>query len=89
MQSNSSNVIKRIAHAFDKMDKFPKAVIRHGIKVFLALFALGSLLVLYNRTMNGCDSYFEFAAISLVKSSFTILAEVVIGGLLMDYVLKK
>jgi len=89
MQSNLTKYIQKVFLAFDKLDKFPKAIIKYGLRVFLALFAIGTALVVLNHTALDYDSYFEFIALSIVKSSFTILAEAVIGGLLIDFVFKK
>lgn len=89
MQSNLTKKIEKIFTAFNNMDKFPKAIIKHGLKFFLFLFAVGTLIITYNHTMMDYSSYLEFIGTSVVKSSFIILAEVVIGGLVIDFVFKK
>jgi len=89
MQSNLAKSIERIFSAFSKLDKLPKAIIKYGAIAFLAIFGLGTLLVVLNHTGGKYDPHSEFIATSVVKSSFTILAEAVIGGLLMDYIFKK
>jgi hypothetical protein len=89
MQSNIIKGIEKIFIQFDKLDRVPKALLKYGSQVFLALFALGTLLVFLNRNLLGYDSYFEFIALNIVKSSFTIFAEVVIGALAMDFIFNK
>lgn len=89
MQSNKASTIEKIFTSFNKIDKLPKAIIKYGTQAFLLLFAVGTLLVVLNRTMFNFDYYREFIATSVVKASFTILAEAVIGGLIIDYVFKK
>jgi hypothetical protein len=89
MQINRENKLEKIFTALSKMDKYPKAVIKYGSQIFLFLFASGTFLMAYNLTMQKFDSYCEFVATSIVKTSFIILAEAVIGGLIIDYVFKK
>ena len=89
MQSYLVKSIQKIFSAFDKIDNIPKKLIKYGMFVFLAIFALGTLLVVVYHTSNNPNSYFEFLANSIVKSSFIILAEAVIGGLVMDFAFKK
>lgn len=89
MQSNLTKHLQKIFSAFDKIDRLPKAIIKYGAHAFLVLFAIGTTLVVYNHTKLNYDPYYEFIAISVVKASFTILAEAVIGGLLIDFVFKK
>lgn len=90
MQSNLIRQhIEKIFAEFNKLNKFPKAIIKYGIQAFFALFILGTLLVALNHSALDYDFYLELIATTIVKSSFTILAEVVIGGLLIDFVLKK
>lgn len=89
MQSNISKNIEKIYSEFSKLSKYPKALIKYGSQAFLALFALGTLLVVLNHTALNYDAYFEFIAESIIKSSFTILAEAYIGALIIDYVMRK
>jgi hypothetical protein len=89
MQINLAKKIRKILAAFSEVNKIPAMVIKYGALVFLVLFAVGTALVVYNHTKPGYDSYLEFVALSVVKSSFTILAEAVIGGLLLDFLFKK
>ncbi len=89
MQTNISKGFEKIFCELNKLNAFTKTVIKHGAQIFLALLALGTLLIVYNHTVHGLDSYFEFISTSIIKSSFVILAEVVIGGLLIDYIFKK
>lgn len=89
MQSNLTKGIERIFTSFDSLNSLTKTMIKYGIQTFFALFALGVFLVAYTHTSLNGDSYFEFIATSIVKSSFTILAEVIIGGLIIDFIFKK
>ena len=89
MQSNIAKSIEKIFTALGKLDKFPRSILKYGTQAFLLLFAVGTFMVLYNHTMQKFDPYFEFVATSLVKNSFIVFAEVVIGSLIIDYVFKK
>lgn len=87
MQSNLAKKMEKIFEAFANIGKLPKKIIKYGAQAFLALFILGTIMVVYNRTVLNYEPYFEFVAISIIKSSFTILAEAIAGGLIIDYVL--
>ncbi|HHW49539.1 MAG TPA: hypothetical protein GXX14_13125 [Clostridiaceae bacterium] len=89
MQSNLAKKIEKMLSAFSKIDKFPKAIIKHGSRISLLLLAVGTFMVVYNHTAINYDPHLEFIAQCLVKTSFTVLAEAIIGGLVMDFVFKK
>lgn len=89
MQPDLNKRIAKIFTEFNKIGKLSKAIIKYGTQFFLALFAVGTLLVIINHTRLNYDLYIEFIARSVIKSSFTIFAEAVIGGLLMDYIFRK
>lgn len=89
MQTNLSKKVEKIFHRFDEVNSLAKAIIKYGSLAFLFIFTLGTALVVYNRVALNYDEYVEFIATSFIKSSFTILAESVIGGLLMDYFFNK
>ena len=89
MQSNITKRLEKIFSQFCKLEHIPKTLLKYGSQAFLALFAIGTLLVVLNRSLLGFDSYFEYIALNIIKSSFTIFAEVVIGALIMDFVFKK
>ncbi|MCX7709194.1 MAG: hypothetical protein N2484_05025 [Clostridia bacterium] len=89
MQTNFANSLKKIMMEFGKVGSFSRAILKYGTQAFLALLALGTFLIVFNMTALGFDVYLQFVAISVIKNSFIILAEVIIGGLLIDYILKK
>ena len=89
MQSNITKKIDKIHAAFGKMEKLPKALIKYGCLLFLILFSIGTVMVLLNNTVLIYDSYFDFVSKSIVKVSFSIAAEAIIGSLILDYVFKK
>ncbi|NSW89984.1 MAG: hypothetical protein HPY74_04735 [Firmicutes bacterium] len=81
--------IKKIVTELSKLNNHTKTAIKWGINIFLVFFALGTLLVVLNRIVFNYGSYIEFIATSIIKASFTILAEIIIGSLLVDYVFNK
>lgn len=89
MQINLDKNTKKIFTAFSRMEKLPKSVIKYGSLAFLALFLIGTALFAYNHLKLNNDEYFGLISTTIIKSSFTILAEGVIGGLLIDYICKK
>lgn len=68
------------------MHKTSKILIKSGLFVFLALFVTGSVLVILNNTVLPYDPHFDMVSKELVKTSFILAAEAIIGGVVMDYV---
>jgi hypothetical protein len=89
MQSNLAKNIEKIYTAFNKMDKLPKALIKYGCYVFLALFLIGNVMVLLNNVVLPYDSYLDLVSKSIVKVSFSVAEEVIIGALIMDFLFKR
>ncbi|MCX7843077.1 MAG: hypothetical protein N2489_08390 [Clostridia bacterium] len=89
MQAKINKNLQKIFLEFDKIGKLPKMIIKYGSQLFLGLFALGTALIVFNRLYLGFNLGLQNAAISLVKNSFIILAEAIIGGLLIDYIFKR
>jgi len=77
--------IKKIYNELCKLNKHTISFIKLGANISIFLFASGTLLSVLNRFVFNHDPYKEFIATSVINSSFTILAEVVIGCLLVDY----
>lgn len=92
MQPNQSNRIKsieKIVSAFAGIEKMPKALIRYGSYLSIAIWAIGTILVLLNNTILSYDSYLDMLSKEIVKVSFEIAAEAIIGGLILDFVFKR
>ncbi|MGE5612840.1 MAG: hypothetical protein ACM3XR_00380 [Bacillota bacterium] len=92
MQSNQPNrtdYIKRIISAFSEIKPLPKALLKYGIYAFLVLFATGSVMVLLNNMVLSYNSYFDMVSKEIVKTSFVIAAEAIIGSLIIDFVFKN
>ena len=89
MQSNLLKNIEKILTAYVNMGKLPKALIKYGSYVFFGIFTIGTLLVLLNNTLLPYNSYFDMVSKAIVITSFTLAAEAIIGGLVMDFVFKK
>ncbi len=89
MQSNLARQLKRVLSAFNKLDKLPKALIKYGCYVSLFVLTIGCVLVLLNYTILPYDSYFDMVSKKLVITSFSLAAEAIIGGIVMDIVFRK
>lgn len=89
MQSNLIKNIEKIFTAFGNMGKLPKALIKYGCYVFFGIFMVGTILVLLNNTLLPYNSYFDMVSKAIVITSFTLIAEAIIGGLIMDFVFNK
>lgn len=89
MNTNLSKHFVKIYTAFSGLGNISKAAIKYGIWVFLLIFAVGTFMVVYNRIVLAYDPQFEFIATSLVRTSFVVLAEAIIGALALDYIFSK
>lgn len=92
MQSNQNNRIKKIEKiltSFGNLGRLPKALIKYGCLTFFVIFLIGTVLVLLNNTVLPYNSYFDMVSKEIVKSSFVLAAEFIIGGLVMDYVIGR
>lgn len=89
MQQNLNKNIEKIFTEFGKISNLSKTIIKYGSLTFLALLTLGTILSLVSHFQLSYDPGFDFTVKALIKNSFIILAEAVIGGLLMDYLLKR
>ena len=89
MYSSLSKNIEKIFSEFYKLNKSTKNTIKYGTQLGLLVLLLGAGLIFFNHSGFHYDAYFEFIATSVVKASFTILAIVIIGSLLIDYVFNK
>lgn len=89
MQINFSKKIKKIFSELEKLDKFPRTLIFFGAKAAILLLLIGTLIFVSNHTKDVPCSKTEVISTNIITSSFTILAEFIIGGLVIDYVLKR
>ena len=89
MNKRLGKKLKKIISAIDKIDKFPRSIIVYGTKISFSLLIVGTVLYIYNQNLGYQNIQIKIISMSLVQSSFTILAEAIIGGLIIDYILRK
>jgi hypothetical protein len=89
LQQNPIKSLEKVMNAFSKMEKLPKAMIKYGCIIFLGLLFAGTVMVLMNYTVLTYNSYLDIVSKSIVKTSFTIGAEAIIGGLVLDFIFKR
>lgn len=89
MQFDMSKNIEKIVTAFNKMAKIPKTFLKYGCIAFIALLFVGTILILLNSALLSYDSYLDLVSKSIIKVSFSIAAEVIIGSLVLDFMFKK
>jgi len=81
--------LKKVKSAFSELDKLPKALIKYGCYISLAVLTIGCILVLLNYTILPYDSDFDMVSKKLVTTSFSLAAEAIIGGIIMDIVFRR
>jgi len=81
--------MEKIYNELCKLNKHTVNFIRIGADIFISLFASGTLLSVLNRFIFNHNPYKEFLATSIISSSFIVLAEIIIGCLLIDYAFNR
>ncbi|MGE5329534.1 MAG: hypothetical protein ACM3KR_08510 [Deltaproteobacteria bacterium] len=83
----NNNIIDRVAKQLSNMEKLSKLIIVYGTLISILLFVFSGIVyycnnifINSNALMNNC--------IALMKASVNIFAEVIIGSLVMDNILK-
>lgn len=94
MQTNNSKKInseriEKIFEEFKQVNSFSKSLIKYGSLAALVILSLGALVLILNQTVLDFDSYIKFIGTSIVKNSIIVLAEFIIGGLVIDYFTKR
>lgn len=93
MQTNNSkkiasDKIEKICEEFKKINNFSKSLIKYGAFAALLLLSLGIIVLILNQTILDYSSYTKFVATMIIKNSIVLLAEFIIGGLIIDYFMK-
>jgi len=80
------STIEKILGKFIDLPLIAKKIVKIGLLLFLMIFAAGTFVVLGNRYFFSYDPYYDFIGNQLVKTSFTVLAEFIVGAIVMDFV---
>lgn len=89
MNSENNKNIEKIFRELDSIGQVPKNIIKYGAVFFLMLLAAGTGLIVLNRHIFNLDPYVDFLGLSIVKTSFTVIAEIIVGSLLIDFLSQK
>lgn len=81
--------MKKIVQEFDKINKYSKTIIKYGTQISLGFLLIGTIILISNNRLYPYDNYLRFIGIEISKTSFIILAQAIIGGLLMDYIYRR
>lgn len=92
MQTYIYNALKILEREYSKLNKLSNLLIRYGILSFLLIFFIGlSLLALSKmQVINilACNNeLLRVTATALIGKSFILLAEAIIGGISLEYVI--
>lgn len=78
--------LERIIDKFTQLPLMPKRLFKLGFILFIVIFAAGTFFALGNRFIFSYNPDYEYIGSQLVKNSFTVLAEFVVGAVVMDFV---
>jgi hypothetical protein len=77
-------ILEKITKEIDKVGMVSKNIIKYGTILSLLLF-IGAGIVFAVNNYYLKDSTLMFNCISIIKASVSIFAEIIIGGLIIDY----
>lgn len=86
---NKQSKIDVMVKSFNNLNKLPKALIKYGLYVSLTVFVIGAIMVLLNNNVFPYTRYMDMISKSIFTTSFSLAAEAVIGGLIMDIVFRR
>jgi hypothetical protein len=89
MNSNFSRTLKKIITAINNLHDITRKILKIGVSFFIIVFFTGISLFVYNKANHYFNDDLYYTSISMIKASFTVIAEVLFGCLLIDYGLKK
>ncbi len=89
MYLNLPKNLEKIQKELNSINKVSKSLIKYGSAFSLLILAVGSILLIVSGTTLNHDYYFDLTAKAMIKNSTTVFAEVIIGGLLIDYIFNK
>ena len=81
--------IKKIVTSINGIEIFSRRIIKHGVQLALGLLCIALALYFINTGFYNYDYDIAFMTFSIFKTGVTIFAEAIIGGLLIDYFIKK
>jgi len=84
----ASDKIEKISKELKKINNFSKALITYGTLAALIILSLGIIVLILNQTVLDYSSYTKFIATMVIKNSIVLMAEFIIGGLVIDYFIK-
>ena len=82
-------IINKLKVAENKLGKLSKKVIFHGLQLANGILLVGFLLYFINTKIFNFDFNIAHLTFSMVEAATVIFAEAIIGGLMLDYLLKK
>lgn len=81
-------IMNKIIKEIGNLSKLPKSIIKYGCIFTLILFFCAAIVYIINNNYF-FDNILMYNCIDMMKASTTILAEVIIGALIIDYVIKS
>ncbi len=81
--------INKIITSINKIDTLSHKIIIHGLQIAIALLISALILSYINKVYFYKDFSIFFMTINMTKTGVILFAEAIIGGLVVDYLVKK
>ena len=83
------DIIKKLITAENSISTLSKKIIIHGVQLASGLILIALILFFINIKLYHYDFNVEFITFCMIENGVTIFAEAIIGGLLIDFLIKK
>jgi hypothetical protein len=81
--------IKEIVNSLNNIDILAIKIIMHGLQLAAGIIFSALIICYINNMYHYRDFSIAFTSIYMVKTGVIIFAEAIIGGLVVDYLIKK
>ncbi|NLY43174.1 MAG: hypothetical protein GX066_04235 [Clostridiaceae bacterium] len=84
-----NSTFKKIVATMSGIGKLPRQIIMHGVQAATGVLVIALLLYFINKNIYNFDYYITFLSYEMASTGLTLFAEAIIGGLVIDYFIKK
>ena len=80
---------KKIVTTMSGVGKLPRKIILHGVQAATGVLIVALILYFINKNIYNFDYYISFITYEMAETGLILFAEAIIGGLVIDYLVKK
>jgi len=81
--------IKKVITTINNMGELPKKIMLHGVQIACGLLLIALILYYVNTANNHLSFQAASTIFTTAKTGVTVFAEAIIGGFIVDFLMKK